>query len=334
MAVRRGSRIGITTTVPLEPFMASGSVPVDLNNAFIGANDPSALVEDAQAAGYPRNICTWIKGLYTVSGSVDAVVGVVRGDCSNTESLLETLKVRKVRTHPFSYPATKDRKSLEEEVRRLCEFLGPSYYDASKEFSRVLELRRLAWTVDRLLQEGRVSATDAHLAMVSTSDFLSDPPTWEKAVREVLKSAESDVPPKEGPRLGYIGVPPIITDLFDRIEGMGGNTVFMEVQRQFTMPYPEEDWLGAYLKYTYPYSIEDRLIDIKREIRARRIEGIVHYVQSFCHRQIDDMIFRSELDIPILTVEGNIPGPMDERTAIRAEAFLDVIEGKDVTNEV
>jgi benzoyl-CoA reductase/2-hydroxyglutaryl-CoA dehydratase subunit BcrC/BadD/HgdB len=328
MAVRRGSRIGITTTVPLEPFFASGSVPVDLNNAFIGSAEPSVLVEDAQVAGYPRNICTWIKGLYTAAGSVDAVVGVVRGDCSNTESLLETLKVKKMRTHPFSYPPNRDKKALEEEVKALCEFLGPSYYDASKEHPRILELRKLAWTVDRLLQEGKVSATDAHLALVSTSDFLSDPHTWEKAVREVIKASEGETPPKEGPRLGYIGVPPIITDLYDRIETMGGNTVFMEVQRQFSMPFPEEDWIGAYLKYTYPYSIEDRLIDIKREIRIRKIEGIVHYVQSFCHRQIDDMIFRSELDVPILTVEGNIPGPMDERTAIRVEAFLDILSPK------
>ena len=324
---RRGSRIGITTTVPLEPFFASGSVPVDLNNVFIANPEPAILVEDAQVAGYPRNICTWIKGLYTASGSVDAVVGVIRGDCSNTESLLETLKVKGTMTHPFSFPSSKERKALEEEIRTLCDFLGCSYYDASKEFSKVVELRKLAWMVDSLLSEGKVRATDAHLALVSTSDFLSDPHTWEKAVREVIRASEGDHLPKEGPRLGYIGVPPIITDLYDRIETMGGNTVFMEVQRQFSMPYPEEDWIGAYLKYTYPYSIEDRLIDIKREISRRKIEGIVHYVQSFCHRQIDDMIFRSELDVPILTVEGNIPGPMDERTAIRLEAFIDVLNG-------
>jgi benzoyl-CoA reductase/2-hydroxyglutaryl-CoA dehydratase subunit BcrC/BadD/HgdB len=131
----------------------------------------------------------------------------------------------------------------------------------------------------------------------------------------------------EGVRLGYIGVPPIIGDLFPRIEGLGGRTVFFEVQRQFAMVSGSDDWIQRYLDYTYPYDIASRIRDIKEQTRVRRIEGIVHYVQSFCHRQIDDMIFRHELDLPILTIEGNLPGPMDERTQLRLEAFLDVLGG-------
>ncbi len=47
-------RVGLTTTVPLEPFLSSGKVPVDLNNAFITSNDPNELVEESQVRGYPR----------------------------------------------------------------------------------------------------------------------------------------------------------------------------------------------------------------------------------------------------------------------------------------
>lgn len=320
------NKVGITTTVPLEPFLASGTTPVDLNNIFISSPDPAGLVEEAQVHGYPRNICTWIKGIFSVACDFDGVVGVVRGDCSNTESLLETLDLKGIPTHPFSYPPDRNRDRLVEEIGSLCDFLGCSIEDAKDQAGRVRHLRQMAWKVDELLSLGRVSASDAHLLMVSCSDLMSDPSLWERRARDVIESSSRLDAPLECPKIGYIGVPPIITDIFDRIEGSGGNIAFMETQRQFTMPFPNEDWIGSYLSYTYPFSITGRVKDIKDAIEERRLSGIVHYVQSFCHRQIDDIIFRSELRVPVLTLEGNIPGPMDERTAIRLEAFLDVLE--------
>lgn len=320
-------KIGITTTVPLEPFLASGTTPVDLNNSFISTPDPALLVEDAQIHGYPRNICTWIKGIFSAAAAVDGVVGVVRGDCSNTESLLETLDMKGIPTHPFSYPPDRNRDRLIEEIVSLCDFLGCSFKEAQEQSGRVRALRQLAWKVDELLSLGQVSASDAHTLMVSCSDLMSHPDLWERMARDVIESSLKIDRPVEGARIGYIGVPPIITDIFDRLEVLGGYIAYMETQRQFTMPFPDEDWVGAYLSYTYPYSITGRVNDIKMAIEKRRLKGIVHYVQSFCHRQIDDIIFRSELGVPILTIEGNIPGAMDERTAIRLEAFLDVLEG-------
>jgi len=61
-----GEKIGITTTVPVEVIYAAGCVPVDLNNIFIASANPQQLVEGAELAGYPRNVCAWIKGIYSV----------------------------------------------------------------------------------------------------------------------------------------------------------------------------------------------------------------------------------------------------------------------------
>lgn len=319
--------VGISTTVPLEPFLASEMVPVDLNNLFISSGSPNEMVEDAQVEGYPRNICTWIKGLYTASNDLDHIVGVVRGDCSNTESLLETLSRKGKNVHPFSYPIGRSRKELESEISSLCGFLGTDIDGAEEQADRVEELRKLARSVDRMRwKEGTISSQDSHLVQVSSSDLNSDPGKWEKWVRKLLDNADKKT--EEGSRLGYIGVPPIISDIFPMIKDLGGNVVFHEVQRQFTMPSGSNDWIQRYLDYTYPYDISSRIEDISTEIKLRDIQGLVHYAQSFCHRQIDDMIFRKELDIPILTIEGNLPGPMDERTQIRLEAFLDVLEGE------
>ncbi|MBN1390445.1 MAG: 2-hydroxyacyl-CoA dehydratase, partial [Candidatus Thermoplasmatota archaeon] len=323
----RKRRIGITTTVPLEPFLAAGVAPVDLNNLFIASDMPVLMVEEAQVRGFPRNICTWIKGLYTASADVDSVVGVIQGDCSNTGSLLQTLKSESRTVHPFSYPYDRSRDVLVGEIEGLCDFLGCTIEEAERTSGELQELRSLALEIDdRRWRELSVSVEECHQALISTSDLGSDPVGWEARMRNILEKKEGPDPRDEGIRLGYIGVPPIITDLFTRIEGMGGNTVLFEVQRQFAMPYGGKDWIGRYLAYTYPYDISGRVEDIRTEVERRGIEGIVHYVQSFCHRQIDDIIFRKELDVPILTLEGNLPGPMDERTVIRLEAFLDVLQ--------
>ena len=59
--------VGFTTTIPLEILIAAGRRPVDLNNIFITDPDPQGLIEEAEVAGFPRNICGWIKGLYGVA---------------------------------------------------------------------------------------------------------------------------------------------------------------------------------------------------------------------------------------------------------------------------
>jgi benzoyl-CoA reductase/2-hydroxyglutaryl-CoA dehydratase subunit BcrC/BadD/HgdB len=58
------SKIGFTTSIPVEVLLAAGRVPVDLNNIFIASPDSRAWVDQAEEAGYPRSTCGWIKGLY------------------------------------------------------------------------------------------------------------------------------------------------------------------------------------------------------------------------------------------------------------------------------
>jgi len=128
--------------------------------------------------------------------------------------------------------------------------------------------------------------------------------------------------------LGYVGVPPIFSDLYQKIELMGGRVVYNEIQRQFSMPFDTDDIVEQYLLYTYPYSFFYRLEDIKREIKKREIHGLIHYVQAFCFRQMQDIILRKELKIPILTLEGDKPGPLDVRTELRLEAFLESLRDR------
>ncbi|UCF55844.1 MAG: 2-hydroxyacyl-CoA dehydratase, partial [Deltaproteobacteria bacterium] len=117
-------------------------------------------------------------------------------------------------------------------------------------------------------------------------------------------------------------------ELYDRIESLGGRVVFNEIQRQFSMPYGYEDIIEQYLNYTYPYDIEGRIEDIRRAIKERDLDGLIHYTQTFCFRQIYDIILRESISIPILTLEGDRPGGIDSRTAIRIETFIEILKDK------
>ena len=76
-----GKKIGITSTIPVEVVLAAGDVPVDLNNVFINDPDPARFIRYAEDAGYPRNICCWIKGLFGLvmqTRCADAVIALGR----------------------------------------------------------------------------------------------------------------------------------------------------------------------------------------------------------------------------------------------------------------
>jgi benzoyl-CoA reductase/2-hydroxyglutaryl-CoA dehydratase subunit BcrC/BadD/HgdB len=108
-------------------------------------------------------------------------------------------------------------------------------------------------------------------------------------------------------------------------ESLGIGIVFNEFQRQFSMPYETSALAEQYSLYTYPYDVSFRLEDIKKEIKRRRLDGMLHYVQSFCHRYLEDKILRQNLDLPILTLEFDRPGEMDARSRTRLEAFAEML---------
>lgn len=324
------ARIGMTTTVPVEVILAGGHVPVDLNNIFIGGTEPMRKVEAAEDAGYPRNICGWIKGLYSTvlaTNCVDAVVAVTQGDCSNTHALMETWQMAGIRVIPFAFPYDRDADLLSLQVNKLASALGASQDQVMTVKRDVDRIRRKVAEIDRMTWlDNRVSGLDNHLFQVSCSDFNGDTMKFESEVDVFIAAAQKAPVRKEKLRLGYIGVPPIFTDLYPYLESMGARVVFNEVQRQFAMPYDEPDLIEQYRRYTYPHGIFGRIDDIQEEIERRQLDGVIHYVQSFCYRQIEDIIVREMLKTPILTIEGDKPGKLDARTRLRIDGFIDMLK--------
>ena len=68
-----------------------------------------------------------------------------------------------------------------------------------------------------------------------------------------------------------------------------------------------------------------RIEDIAAECERRRLDGLIHYVQSFCHRRIEDRILRDRLGVPILTLEADRPEPLSGQLRTRLEAFVEML---------
>jgi len=323
--------LGLTSTIPVEVVLAAGLTPVDLNNAFIASAGAEDLVLEAEARGFPRSSCAWIKGIY---GAVHAlgvrrVVAVGEGDCSAGLALLEILASEGAETLTFGYPRSRNRAALAREIERFAGRLGTSLAEAERVRAGLAPLRRALAEVDRLLHEtGQVTGEEAHAVLVSSSDFRGDPVAFERELDGLLAAARARAPREPRFRLALLGVPPIATDLFARLARLDVEVVYAESAREFAALEPAGALADAYLAYSYPYDTFFRIERIARECASRRVDGAIHYVQCFCHRALQDRLLRERLGLPTLTLECDRPGPLDAAAVTRVESFLDVLESR------
>jgi benzoyl-CoA reductase/2-hydroxyglutaryl-CoA dehydratase subunit BcrC/BadD/HgdB len=323
--------IGLTATVPVEVLLAAGLTPLDLNNVFITSPEPKTLVAEAEHRGFPLNSCAWIKGIYATARrlGVRRVIGVAQGDCSNTHALMEVLESEGVEVIDFNYPFPKDRAALAAAIDSLARRLGTTREAAERRRLRLAPVRAVLAEIDRLTwQEGRVTGEENHLWLIGSSDFGGDPAAYERDVGSFVEEARRRPERVGRHRIGYIGIPPICGGLYGFLEGLAAHVVFNEFQRQFSMPAPAADLVEQYLAYTYPYDVHGRIADIRRAVGERRLDGLVHYVQSFCFRHIQDRLLREALGVPILTLEFDRPAPLDGQSRTRLEAFIEMLEAR------
>lgn len=322
-------KVGLTTTIPVEVLLAAGVEPVDLNNLFITDPDPAQLVARAEMDGYPRTACGWIKGIYATALAHDirVIVAVTQGDCAQTHAMIETLAEAGVRIIPFAYPYDRDPELLRMQIQRLADHFGVRWAEAEEQRERLRPLRAKVAEIDRLTWEaGLVNGWENHYYQVCCSDFGGDPARFEREVDEFLEVARRRSPAEGLVRIAVAGVPTIFSDLYETLESLGAQVVLNEVQRQFTMADSLDcDLLEQYLRYTYPYQLSGRLDDLRAQIERRRVDGVVHYTQAFCFRQIHDLLIKRNLAVPVLALEGERPGPVDARTRLRLEAFVETL---------
>jgi len=317
--------IGMTTMIPVECIFSAGYIPLDLNNAFINHDNPSSLIEKAEDDGLPRNICSWVKGMYgfLMENSVKKIIIPVLGDCSNCITLGEILEYKGFDIYYFSYNRSRDPKILKRDIESLANYLGTSFEDSKSYYNNLIPLRKKINELDYIAFTKRSIPSDILFNFqVSSSDFNSDPEKFSESLNELIKKdfdQRMDLIP-----IGVSGVPHIMSDFPEILEKLGARSIFYETPRQFSLPY-FDGFLDAYINYTYPYSFSQRLDSLKLEIKRRNLKGLIHYVQSFCHRQIEIPILKKELDIPILFLEGESPEKVNAQQLMRLESFISII---------
>ncbi len=326
-------RIGITTTIPVEVIYAAGLVPVDLNNLFISAERPLEYVEEAERAGFPRNSCAWIKGIYAACrrAGIRRVVGVVQGDCSNTRALLEILQSEGIDTIEFAYPLERTPRAVAGAIESFAARLGTALPAAEEWRKRLHPVRKLLADLDHLASEtGQVTSGEAHFWMVSSSDFRGDPAAYQHDLAAFLDEARARPLPSPALPLALAGVPPIASDFFAALEGLGSRLVYNEVPAEFTMMSLAHTYLqDIYCAYTYPYDVSHRTERLGEELARRRPRGLIHYVQSFCHRQIQGRLLKERLPLPVLTLECDRPGPLGAAGRNRLESFVEMLRAQE-----
>ncbi len=327
MATRR---IGLTTTIPVEIIFAAGAVAVDLNNLFVASELSREMVARAEREGFSQNTCAWVKGLYAAAKEfgIHEIVGVVEGDCSQNAALLDIWKSEGFKIYHFSFPASGDKdwhRKFSSEVSNLCKLLGADPVDVLAYKKKLDVIRAKVALIDRqAVSDGNISSAELFEAQLAMTDFDGDIEACSKKISK-LEEQYSKRPEQELMlRLGVVGVPTILSDLWDVIDGAGARVVYHEVPHQFSLAQGIGCSLeDAFAGYTYTAGASVRVAEINRQAKTRKLDGLIHYTQSFCHRQLHDIILRREADIPVLTIEADRPGAVDGRTRTRIEAFLE-----------
>jgi len=323
-------KIGLTTTVPVEVLIAAGYTPIDLNNIFITSENYLKYIDIAERDGFPKSLCAWIKGIYgaCIENNIKEIVGVVEGDCSNTKALIEVLQLREIKVYPFSFPHSHSLSDVETEIRKFMNIFNVKEEAVENIRKKLNKVRNLAKEIDELTYiENKVSGFENHIYQVSLSDFNGSVDTFEALLKKAILDIEKRKPINKKLRLGYIGVPPMTGDIYEFVEGLDAHFIYNEVQREFAFPrgIEAEDVFKQYYDYTYPYNTEFRIRELKKQIKDRKLDAIIHYTQAFCYRAVEDIVLKKQLDIPILNIEGDKLNTLDARTKLRLEAFLDML---------
>lgn len=323
-------RIGITTTVPIEVLIAAGYEVIDLNNIFITDGDYSKYIDNAERDGFPKSSCAFKKGVYGVAIKEDfkEIIGVTEGDCSNTKALEEVLSMKGIKVYPFSYPQTHKIEDIKTSLDNFIKTFDVSFKDVEKVRIRLNKIRKLITRLDELTYiDNKATALENHIYQVSASDFNGNYEEFESDLINKIDEIKKRKPKIKKLRLGYIGTPPMTLDLYKYVENFNAQFVYNEVQREFAFPRAIncKNIYEQYYDYTYPYDINFRLKEINKQIDERKIDAIIHYTQAFCYRQIEHIVIKNCIRIPVLNIEGDKLNSLDARTKLRIEAFLDMI---------
>ena len=251
----------------------------------------------------------------------------------------------------FFYPFDGDAGYLKEQLVALEGFLrgetGEEWGPDKRILTDISEAKKTGMELDKARSQGNADPESTFNLLISFSDLEGDPAAFRKKVGRLLNGKEiRETPEKYGgkqqkrrgepqggvdsPRIALIGVPPIYRDFHRTCADAGLHVVFDELPYEFLRLVGRniDELARSYSTYTFARPVDFRLKFLKRELNKRRIDGIVHYTQFTCHHILEDGLFRQELDWPMLTVQGDLPGGTPAQIRLRLEALGELLGSK------
>jgi len=307
-------KIGITALVPPELIFACSAAPFDVNNVITASRK------------YPGNkLCAWTaiwkEMLVKKEIGVDSLVVVAGGDCHNALVDGQKAAMSGIPTHFFFYPFDGDPQYLESQLHRLSRFLGG--IKSPEIFKEIGELKKQGQLLDKKRSCGKLSSSDAFRILISFSDLGGDLAGFS---RSIFDMQEKDIEVRN--RIAMIGVPPIFHDFHETAQSLDLQIVFDELPYEFIRLGGRDiqEIAANYSGYTFARPLEFRIDFLKKELKKRRVDGVIHYTQFACHHMLEDEVLREKLDYPMLTIQGDLPGNTPQQVKLRLEAFREMLD--------
>ncbi len=307
-------KTGITALVPPELIFACGGEPFDVNNVIPASRK------------YPRNkLCAWTaiwnEMLVKKEIEIGSLIVVAGGDCHNALVDGQKVAMSGIPTHFFFYPFDGDPEYLESQFYRLSDFLGGVKYP--EKFKEIRELKKQGQMIDKKRRIGKMSSSEAFSILISFSDLRGDLDAFGRTIASI---GESDI--ELNNRVALIGVPPIYYDFHKVAQSLDLQVVFDELPYEFIRHDGTDikEIARDYCNYTFARPLEFRINFLRKELEKRKVDGVIHYTQFACHHMLEDEILRKELDYPMLTIQGDLPGCTPQQIKLRLEAFREMLE--------
>ncbi len=308
------SKTGITALVPPELIFACGKEPFDVNNVIPASRK------------YPKNkLCAWTaiwkEMLAKKEIAIDSLIVVAGGDCHNALVDGQIVKMSGLPTYFFFYPFDGEPAYLESQLYRMSDFLGG--IESPDKFKEIKELKKLGQMIDLKRCSGRIPSGEAFSILISFSDLMGD---LDKLRKTIVSIDERKI--ELNNRVALIGVPPIYYDFHNIAQSLDLQIVFDELPYEFIRHEGGDihETARDYCNYTFARPLDFRIKFLQKELEKRDVDGIIHYTQFACHHMLEDEILRSELDYPILTIQGDLPGNTPQQIKLRLEAFREMLE--------
>jgi benzoyl-CoA reductase/2-hydroxyglutaryl-CoA dehydratase subunit BcrC/BadD/HgdB len=307
-------KIGITALVPPEAIYAHGHSSVDVNNLV-----PSSCLK-------PKvKLCAWTaiwrEIIIRKELELDSLIVVASGDCYN--SIVDGQKVES-KGYPvkyFFYPFDGNSDEMKKEIEKLSLFLGEKTNEEI--YENIYRLKKESMELDKRRSKYELWGSDLFPFLISFSDMGGNISALHKKIEQF--EYREDV---EGIPIALIGIPPIYFDFHEITENIGFHIVFDELPFEFIRlcGKNEREIANSYASYSFARDLEYRTNLLKKELKKRKVEGIVHYTQFPCHHILEDEILRKKLPYPMLTIQGDLPQKTPEQIKLRLEAFYEMLE--------